>query len=88
MRSNCSAPRLRRGRSKFGYSFWRHIWAAWCSTCRDECVPFPSGRCGWCDSRLDPRLTRSAYEPPLTERSVAARVADGVGAVHHLDRAA
>lgn len=24
----------------------------WCPTCRQDAIPMPNGRCGWCDRRL------------------------------------
>jgi len=46
---------------------WSRVWAAWCPSCRQECIPMRSGRCGFCDTSLVGQPTRESYEPPLEE---------------------
>ena len=48
-------------------SQWRDVWAAWCPTCRQECIPLDSGICGWCNTKLDGQPTRGPLDAPLTE---------------------
>lgn len=49
-----------------GWSYWSSVWAAWCPTCEQETMPFPSGRCAFCDLHLEGQPTRGANDPPLT----------------------
>jgi hypothetical protein len=53
---------------------WTEIWAAWCPTCRQECVPMPSGRCGFCDASLLGQPTRNWNAPPLEEGRLPVRL--------------
>lgn len=53
-------------------SDWSKIWAAWCPFCRQECIPMPSGRCGFCDTSLVGQATRCPNEPPLEEEQLIA----------------
>lgn len=48
-----------------GWNYWREVWAAWCPTCRQETMPFPSGCCAFCDTRLEGQPTRGPYDPPI-----------------------
>jgi hypothetical protein len=48
-----------------GWNYWRAVWAAWCPTCHQETMPFPSGRCGFCDTHLRGSSTRGPYDPLL-----------------------
>lgn len=48
-----------------GWAYWRSVWAAWCPTCGQETMPFPSGRCGFCDTHLGGQATRAVGEPVL-----------------------
>lgn len=58
--------------AQYGWNYWRSIWAAWCPTCQQETMPFPSGRCGFCNTHLAGQPTRQAHEPALTAEAVAA----------------
>jgi hypothetical protein len=42
-------------------------------------MPFPTGRCGWCDTRLDGQPTRKFGEPRLTAETVASLLRDDGG---------
>src|ERR1700710_2875456 len=63
-----------------GWNHWRAVWAAWCPTCNQETMPFPSGRCAFCDAHLQGQLARGPYDPHLTagdgEESAAAMTYD------------
>lgn len=48
-----------------GWNYWREVWAAWCPTCRQETMPFPSGCCAFCDTRLEGQSTRGPHDPPI-----------------------
>lgn len=63
----CRGSRSRRPRPprQGGWSYWKSVWAAWCPTCAQETMPFPSGRCAFCDSHLEGQLTRGPDDPPL-----------------------
>lgn len=66
-------------RSGQGWNYWRSVWAAWCPVCAQETMPFPSGRCAFCDSHLAGQPTRAVREPVLTTENVeAARAAQGL----------
>jgi hypothetical protein len=52
---------------------WSDVWAAWCPNCRQECVPMPSGRCGFCDASLVGQPMRNWNEPPLLEGRLTVR---------------
>jgi len=51
-----------------GWKYWRGVWAAWCPTCRQETMPFPSGRSlVWVlwhppARAADPRTSRAATD--------------------------
>jgi hypothetical protein len=61
-RGSCSRrPRMRRR----GWSYWSAVWAAWCPTCGQETMPFPSGCCAFCDTHLEGQPTRGPHDPPL-----------------------
>ena len=53
---------------------WNDVWAAWCPTCLQECMPMPSGRCGFCETSLVGQPTREWDEPPLKEGRLFVRV--------------
>lgn len=55
-----------RGPRRRGWSYWRSLWAAWCPTCQQETMPFPSGRCAFCDTHLEGQPTRGPRDPRLT----------------------
>jgi hypothetical protein len=46
---------------------WDEVWAAWCPTCHQECMPMPRGTCAFCDTSLIGQPTREPHEPPLEE---------------------
>lgn len=48
-----------------GWNYWRAVWAAWCPACAQETMPFPSGRCGFCDTHLRGQPIRGPYDQPL-----------------------
>jgi hypothetical protein len=54
-------------------SSWDEVWAAWCPACQEECIPLPSGRCGFCGMNLLGQPTRAYDEPPLTQEVVTAK---------------
>jgi hypothetical protein len=64
--SLASDPPARRRVASGGWNHWRKVWAAWCPTCGEETMPFPSGRCAFCDTHLHGQPTRGPYDPPLT----------------------
>lgn len=67
MRRTINGPTRSRPQSArpSGWSYWKAVWAAWCPTCAEETMPFPSGRCGFCDGSLAGQPTRGPYELPL-----------------------
>lgn len=65
-RSLASLPRRATASAEVGWNHWRGVWAAWCPTCRQETMPFPSGRCGFCDTHLRGQPTRGPYDPPVS----------------------
>lgn len=63
----CRGNRSRRlGTRQKGWSYWSSVWAAWCPTCAQATMPFPSGRCAFCDTHLEGQSTRGAHDPPLS----------------------
>jgi hypothetical protein len=60
--------------SRRGWSYWSSVWAAWCPTCEQETMPFPSGRCAFCNSHLEGQPTRGPYDPPLTHGRPASAI--------------
>lgn len=64
----CRGSRSRRPRApqRRGWSYWSSVWAAWCPTCEQETMPFPSGRCAFCDTHLEGQPTREPHDLPLT----------------------
>jgi hypothetical protein len=64
-RSLASITRRATTGGEAGWNHWRAVWAAWCPGCRQETMPFASGRCGFCDTHLRGQPTRGPYDPPL-----------------------
>lgn len=60
-----SRPRRPTALRRRGWSYWGSVWAAWCPTCEQETMPFPSGRCAFCDTHLEGQPTRGPHDPPL-----------------------
>jgi hypothetical protein len=63
----CRGSRSRRPRTahRRGWTYWKSVWAVWCPTCAQETMPFPSGRCAFCDSHLEGQPTRGPHDSPL-----------------------